>query len=74
MGRWITTDFSTVYTYNADGTGNYQIFSPNGVDTADFKYTFDGGHIKVAMDTTADKYILLSVTDDGMGIKEEDRS
>ena len=38
-----------------------------------FKYTFDGGHIEVALDTTADKYILLSVTDDGMGIKEEDR-
>lgn len=38
-----------------------------------FKYTFDGGHIEVALDTTTDKYILLSVTDDGMGIKEEDR-
>jgi len=38
-----------------------------------FKYTFDGGHIEVALDTTADNNVLLSVCDDGMGIKEEDR-
>ena len=53
VGRWITTDFSTVYTYNADGTGNYQIFSPNGVDTAAFKYTFDGVKLKVTYDNWA---------------------
>lgn len=38
-----------------------------------FKYTYDGGHIEVALDTTANKYIQLSVADDGIGIKEEDR-
>ena len=38
-----------------------------------FKYTFDGGHIEVALSTTADNFVRLSVTDDGMGVKEEDR-
>jgi hypothetical protein len=50
IGKWITTDFSTVYTYNADGTGNYQIFSDTGVSTADFKYTFDGVKLNVSYD------------------------
>lgn len=38
-----------------------------------FKYTFDGGHIEVALDTTADHQVQLSVTDDGIGVREEDR-
>lgn len=38
-----------------------------------FKYTFDGGHITVAMSETADGYVELAVEDDGIGIKPEDR-
>jgi DNA-binding response OmpR family regulator len=38
-----------------------------------FKYTFDGGHIEVTLKTTDDNFVQLSVRDDGIGIKEEDR-
>ena len=38
-----------------------------------FKYSFDGGHIEVVLNTTDDHYVQLSITDDGIGIKEEDR-
>lgn len=38
-----------------------------------FKYTFDGGSIQVELTTTADDHVLLSVLDNGIGVKEEDR-
>ena len=38
-----------------------------------FKYTFDGGHIEVSLNTTSDGHVRLCVSDDGLGIKEEDR-
>lgn len=38
-----------------------------------FKYTFDGGHITLGLSDTADGHISLTVEDDGIGIKPEDR-
>lgn len=38
-----------------------------------FKYTFDGGHIALSIELMDEKTIQITVTDDGIGIKEEDR-
>ena len=38
-----------------------------------FKYTFDGGHIGIAIDSTPDNQVRISVSDDGIGIKDADK-
>jgi|LAHS01.1.fsa_nt_gb ligand-binding sensor domain-containing protein/AraC-like DNA-binding protein len=38
-----------------------------------FKYTLNGGHIALSISQNDEKTIQISVTDDGIGIKEEDR-
>ena len=38
-----------------------------------FKYTFDGGNIGVCLEAGADHQIRITVTDDGIGIKDADK-
>lgn len=38
-----------------------------------FKYTFDGGNINICIDSTSDNQILITVSDDGIGIKDVDK-